>query len=77
MTDEGLIGEFIEELMKQFDEDRMTYVYEILGQLLSELGVSLSSAEREEDPAGDTDVTMPQMYSSFLIVDPTISKFSA
>ena len=74
MTDEGLVGDFIEEVVKQFDADRLEYIYEILNVLLSELGVSLQSAERENDPAGETDVSMQQMYHAITAVDPSFRK---
>jgi hypothetical protein len=72
MTDEGLVGDFIDEVMRQYNQDRMQYIYEILHVLLSELGVSLESAERENDPAGETDVAMTQIYQAITTVDPQI-----
>lgn len=74
MTDEGLIGLFVDEFSKQYEEDRTKYVYEVLAEVLSDLGVSLSSAEREHDPAGETDVNMNTVFSAFAVVDPTLRK---
>ncbi|CAG7837386.1 unnamed protein product [Allacma fusca] len=68
----GLVGDFIEEVTRQYNQNRMQYIYEVLHVLLSELGVSLESAERDNDPAGETDVAMTQIYQAIVSVDPQI-----